>query len=64
MPLYGFNKLLIAAGWFAAGFAVALLAALAAWGLPRGDALRALAFVPVLLQTLFALVVLAQVFAA
>ncbi len=64
MPLYGFNTLLIAAGWFVPAMVVALVAAIAARGVRKDTPIRALAFVPLILQALFALVFLAQVFAS
>ena len=64
MPLHGFNKLVIAAGWFVAGLVVAASAAIAARGLAKDGSIRALAFVPIILQALFAPIFLAQVFAS
>ncbi len=64
MPVHGFNKVLIAAGWFVPAMVVALVAAIAARGLPKDTSIRTLAFVPLILQALFALVFLAQVFAS
>ena len=62
MPVYHFNRLVIAAAWFCVALVPALALLPARRGLPDGDRLRALAVVPVLVQTVLAVALLVAVF--
>lgn len=61
MPVHGWNKIVIAAGWFGAGFAVSIVLAVIAWPLHRDSALRLVAIAPLFLQLLLVLVFIALV---
>ena len=63
-PMHGFNRLVILAGWFAAGLVLSIVLAIAGRGLPRADSARGLSAAPLALQLLIAIFMPVAVFTA